>query len=160
MDGPFVFHHRCRRHSCRTWKCARCPVLHFEADYPDLSDSCLRWIVHICCVALHAHASIVHCVQGYRTRKILRIAMILGIASSTHLAVLAFANMYDHLALRLHFPGRIPWRICMGNPCHFPYPIRTKPEEQYDWFLSYSICISNNDDHRHESRYRRTKTCL
>ena len=61
-------------------------------------------------------------------RKILRTATILGIASSTHLAVLAFANMYDHLALHVYtslvvFHGGFTWAIL----AHFslPHPNRT-----------------------------------
>ncbi|MEC7272124.1 MAG: hypothetical protein VXV85_00590 [Candidatus Thermoplasmatota archaeon] len=61
-------------------------------------------------------------------RKILRTATILGVASSTHLAVLAFANMYDHLALHVYtslvvFHGGFTWAIL----AHFslPHPNRT-----------------------------------
>ncbi len=60
--------------------------------------------------------------------KILRTATILGVASSTHLAVLAFANMYDHLALHVYtslvvFHGGFTWAIL----AHFslPHPNRT-----------------------------------
>ena len=61
-------------------------------------------------------------------RKILRTATILGIASSTHLAVLAFANMYDHLTLHVYtslvvFHGGFTWAIL----AHFslPHPNKT-----------------------------------
>ena len=54
--------------------------------------------------------------------------MILGIASSTHLAVLAFANMYDHLTLHVYtslvvFHGGFTWAIL----AHFslPHPNKT-----------------------------------
>lgn len=60
--------------------------------------------------------------------KVLQTATILGIASSTHLAVLAFANMYDHLTLHVYtslvvFHGGFTWAIL----AHFslPNPNRT-----------------------------------
>ena len=59
---------------------------------------------------------------------ILRTATILGVASSTHLAVLAFANMYDHLTLHVYtslvvFHGGFTWAIL----AHFslPHPNKT-----------------------------------
>ena len=66
--------------------------------------------------------------KGVARRKILQIATILGIASSTHLAVLAFADMYDHLTLHVYtslvvFHGGFTWAIL----AHFslPHPHRT-----------------------------------
>ena len=49
-------------------------------------------------------------------RKTLLTATILGITSSTHLAVLSFANMYDHLSLHVYtslvvFHGGFTWAI-------------------------------------------------
>ena len=61
-------------------------------------------------------------------RRILITATVLGIASSTHLAVLSFANMYDHLSLHVYtslvvFHGGFTWAIL----AHFslPHPNRT-----------------------------------
>ncbi len=66
--------------------------------------------------------------KGVARRKILQIATILGIASSTHLSVLAFANMYDHLTLHVYtslvvFHGGFTWAIL----AHFslPHPHKT-----------------------------------
>ena len=60
-------------------------------------------------------------------RKILLTATIFGVASSTHLAVLSFADMYDHLSLHVYtslivFHGGFTWAIL----AHFslPHPSR------------------------------------
>ena len=105
------------------------PFFISEADYPGPER-------FVCTIALLASA-VFHFMLTLRLytlfkdiarRKLLRAAMILGIASSTHLAILAFADMYDHLALHVYtsmvvFHGGFTWAIL----AHFslPHPNKT-----------------------------------
>ena len=129
MDGSFVFHHRCIGIHVALGNARDVPFFISEADYPGLE----RFVFTI---GLFVSA-VFHFMLTLRLytlfkdiarRKLLRAAMILGIASSTHLAILAFADMYDHLALHVYtslvvFHGGFTWAIL----AHFslPHPNKT-----------------------------------
>ena len=105
------------------------PFFISEADYPGLERFVFTTGLFVSAV-LHfiLPLRLYTLFKDIARRKILRTATILGVASSTHLAVLAFANMYDHLALHVYtslvvFHGGFTWAIL----AHFslPHPNRT-----------------------------------
>ena len=105
------------------------PFFISEADYPGLERFVFTTGLFVSAV-LHFMLTLrlYTLFKDIARRKILRTATILGVASSTHLAVLAFANMYDHLTLHVYtslvvFHGGFTWAIL----AHFslPHPNRT-----------------------------------
>ncbi len=100
------------------------PFFISEADYPGLERFVFTIGLFISAVLHFILTLRLYTVfKDIARTKILRTAMILGIASSTHLAVLAFANMYDHLALHVYtslvvFHGGFAWAIL----AHFSLP--------------------------------------
>lgn len=105
------------------------PFFISEADYPGLERFVFTIGLFVSAV-FHFFLTLrlYNLFKSIARRKILRTATILGIASSTHLAVLAFANMYDHLTLHVYtslvvFHGGFTWAIL----AHFslPHPNKT-----------------------------------
>ena len=100
------------------------PFFISEADYPGLE----RFVFTS---GLFASA-VLHCLLSLRLYfifknsvrpKVFLFATGMGIASSTHLAILSFANMYDHLSLHVYaslvvFHGAFTWAIL----AHFSLP--------------------------------------
>ena len=105
------------------------PFFISEADHPGLERSVFTIGLFVSAVFHFVFTLRLYTLfKDVARRKILRTATILGIASSTHLAVLAFANMYDHLTLHVYtslvvFHGGFTWAIL----AHFslPHPNRT-----------------------------------
>jgi hypothetical protein len=105
------------------------PFFISEADYPGLERFVFTLGLFVSAV-LHFMLTLrlYTLFKDIARRKILRTATILGVASSTHLAVLAFANMYDYLTLHVYtslvvFHGGFTWAIL----AHFslPHPNKT-----------------------------------
>ena len=105
------------------------PFFISEADYPGLERFVFTIGLSVSAVFLFMLTLRLYTLFKDIARKnVLRTATILGVASSTHLAVLAFANMYDHLTLHVYtslvvFHGGFTWAIL----AHFslPHPNRT-----------------------------------
>ena len=105
------------------------PFFISEADYPGLERFVFTIGLSVSAVFLFMLTLRLYALFKDIARKnVLRTATILGVASSTHLAVLAFANMYDHLTLHVYtslvvFHGGFTWAIL----AHFslPHPNRT-----------------------------------
>ena len=105
------------------------PFFISEADYPGLERFVFTIGLFLSSVFLFMLTLRLYTLFKDIGRKgILRTATILGVASSTHLAVLAFANMYDHLTLHVYtslvvFHGGFTWAIL----AHFslPHPNKT-----------------------------------
>ena len=105
------------------------PFFISEADYPGLERFVFTIGLFVSSVILFMLTLRLYTLFKDIGRKgILRTATILGVASSTHLAVLAFANMYDHLTLHVYtslvvFHGGFTWAIL----AHFslPHPNKT-----------------------------------
>ena len=105
------------------------PFFISEADYPGLERFVFTIGLFVSSVFLFMLTLRLYTLLKDIGRKgILRTATILGVASSTHLAVLAFANMYDHLTLHVYtslvvFHGGFTWAIL----AHFslPHPNKT-----------------------------------
>ena len=100
------------------------PFFISEADYPGLERFVFTIGLFVSSVILFMLTLRLYTLFKDIGRKgILRTATILGVASSTHLAVLAFANMYDHLTLHVYtslvvFHGGFTWAIL----AHFSLP--------------------------------------
>ena len=105
------------------------PFFISEADYPGLERFVFTVGLFVSAVFLFMLTLRLYTLfKDNGRKKILRAATILGVASSTHLAILAFANMYDHLTLHVYtslvvFHGGFTWAIL----AHFslPHPNRT-----------------------------------
>ncbi len=105
------------------------PFFISEADYPGLERFVFTIGLFVSSVFLFMLTLRLYTLfKDIGRKNILRTATILGVASSTHLAVLAFANMYDHLTLHVYtslvvFHGGFAWAIL----AHFslPHPNRT-----------------------------------
>jgi len=105
------------------------PFFISEADYPGLERFVFTIGLFVSAVFLFMLTLRLYTLfKDIGRKNILRTATILGVASSTHLAVLAFANMYDYLTLHVYtslvvFHGGFAWAIL----AHFslPYPNRT-----------------------------------
>ena len=105
------------------------PFFISEADYPGLERFVFTIGLSVSAVFLFMLTLRLYTLfKDIARKKVLRTATILGVASSTHLAVLAFANMYDHLTLHVYtslvvFHGGFTWAIL----AHFslPHPNRT-----------------------------------
>ena len=105
------------------------PFFISEADYPGLERFVFTIGLFVSAVFLFMLTLRLYTLfKDNGRKKMLRAATILGVASSTHLAVLAFANMYDHLTLHIYtslvvFHGGFTWAIL----AHFslPHPNRT-----------------------------------
>lgn len=105
------------------------PFFISEADYPGLERFVFTIGLFVSAVFLFMLTLRLYTLfKDIGRKNILRTATILGIASSTHLAVLAFANMYDYLTLHVYtslvvFHGGFAWAIL----AHFslPHPNRT-----------------------------------
>lgn len=105
------------------------PFFISEADYPGLERFVFTIGLFVSSVFLFMLTLRLYTLfKDIGRKNILRTATILGVASSTHLAVLAFANMYDHLTLHVYtslvvFHGGFTWAIL----AHFslPHPNKT-----------------------------------
>lgn len=105
------------------------PFFISEADYPGLERFVFTIGLFVSSVFLFMLTLRLYTLfKDIGRKNILRTATILGVASSTHLAVLAFANMYDHLTLHVYtslvvFHGGFTWAILT----HFslPHPNKT-----------------------------------
>ena len=105
------------------------PFFISEADYPGLERFVFTIGLFVSSVFLFMLTLRLYTLfKDIGRKNILRTATILGVASSTHLAILAFANMYDHLTLHVYtslvvFHGGFTWAIL----AHFslPHPNKT-----------------------------------
>ena len=105
------------------------PFFLSEADYPGLERFVFTIGLSVSAVLLFMLTLRLYTLfKDIARKKVLRTATILGVASSTHLAVLAFANMYDHLTLHVYtslvvFHGGFTWAILAH--VSLPHPNRT-----------------------------------
>lgn len=91
------------------------PFFISEADYPGIERIVFTCGLFLsagvqCLLALRLHVLFVHSAR----KRILFVATILGVVSSIHLAVLAFADMYNHLEIHVYtsivvFHGGFAW---------------------------------------------------
>ena len=100
------------------------PFFISEADYPGLER--FVFTIGLICSAVFQFLLAIRLYalfKGSGHRKILLAATVFGIASSTHLVALSFANMYDHLSVHVYtslvvFHGGFTWAIL----AHFSLP--------------------------------------
>ena len=104
------------------------PFFISEADYPGperfvFTTGLLISAVLHCLLTLRMYILF----KSHSRRRILFAATILGVTSSTHLAVLAFANMYDYIVIHVYtsivvFHGGFAWAILAHYSLEKPHP--------------------------------------